>query len=158
MCYNPIDIQKIFIDSFIKYIEKKNVKMTVNVDFMEDQGFSFMEIQLKNDLIHRVLILRFRIYAGLLNNIIAELVQFLVEDENNNHIYLENYWKLKKGNKYRIVSLINQVEGVTFEERLKNYFEIVKDTLENELKSVVEGKEWIDLNYDLRDDYVQFAE
>jgi hypothetical protein len=142
------------MQSFEKYVRKRFIRMKIDIDFTETQELVFMKLQLKNDSLNRTFIFKFRVYGGLSNNEIAEFVQFSIDNEIGDHILFEHFWRLQKGKEYRIVSLINQVQGDTFEERLNNYFEIVKETLENDLKAVVEGKEWIDLRYDPRDDYI----
>jgi hypothetical protein len=157
MYYNLFNIPQIFAESFDVYIKHGFTEMSVKFDLEPTTEDCMIDVvNKKND---RNLHFRFQTYNGPSRAFVSELVWFSIDNIltiNKSYypsILLYEYWKRMKGNEYRIVSLINQVKGDTFAERLKNYFDIVKDTLENDLKEVVEGKKWIDLHYDPRDDY-----
>ena len=155
MEYNALNIQRLFIKSFEKYINDGYVRILTEINLYDSQNLDSIRIQLKDEEIGREFSFRFQTYNGYDKAFIAEFVWFSIDSKDSlTRLNLGVYWQLKKGKQYRITSLINQVKGSSFEERLRNYFEMVKDTLENDLKSVVEGKEWIEINYDPRDDYL----
>ena len=144
-----LNVQSIFLESFYEYIKKGYSKMSVKVDF-ENITESCI-IELKNSKIDRVLFFNFQLYSGPDKAFVAEFVRFWIDKEDNagTSLLLRDYWRRIKGNEEHIpASLVHQGKGDIFEERLKNYFKIVKDTLENDLKAVVKGKEWIDLPFD----------
>jgi|GEM_PF-2851281 len=150
MKYNSLNIQNIFIKSFAKYINEGYTKVITEINLDTSQNLDSIRIQLKNDKIDREFSFRFQVYNGYDKAFIAEFVWFSMDKENsNNRLKLNDYWRRVKGDEKHIpASLTYQDNEDTFEERLKNYFEIVIDTLENDLKTVVEGKEWIDLPFD----------
>ena len=150
MKYDSLNIQKLFLKSFDKYIEKGYVKVLTEVNFYDSKDLDSIRIQLKNEKINREFSFRFQTYNGYDKAFIAELVWFSIDKEGcDNRLRINDYWRRIKGDDNHIPFSLKSIENSnTLEMRLLDYFDIIKMTLDKELKSVVDGNEWIDLPFD----------
>jgi hypothetical protein len=146
MIYNSILIQDYFISSFLKYIELGYNIIDTHTIYEVNELDSII-IRLTNKKINRIMHFRFQVYSGPDKLTIAEFVYFSIE-ENNKRILFDQYWRQKKGEKNRIVSLISHVNEKTLKKRLNKYFVIVKETIETDFEKVIKGEEWIDVPFD----------
>jgi hypothetical protein len=141
-------LQSAFMESFGNYIGCGYNQLSIDAKLDNDGKLDSIIIQLINKPIDRTLFFRFQTYNGPKREIVSEFVWFSIDSNEENDLSLERYWRQKKGEKNCIVSLADQVAGDTLKERATNYFKIVKATLDNDLKQVLEGTAWIDTPFD----------
>ena len=136
--------------SFMNHLGFLIVKLGYQIQIQEDDYTQppykqSIKIKLFKESINRTIFFMYQPHNG------EEYAVFSITGEPlYSTIYINSYIKFHKErfpNIWNILGMKNS-PGNTFEQKVENYFDLIEKILQNNLKGVIEGKEWISLPMD----------